>query len=79
MCLAVPLEVSQVVDNQTALVKQAGTTMEINISLLQDPKPGDFVIVHAGFGIEILDFEEAEQRLDLFRQVEKANRADEDT
>jgi hydrogenase expression/formation protein HypC len=70
MCLAVPLEISKVLDGERALVKQGLGELEINVSLLEAPKPGDFVIVHAGFGIEKLDLEEANKRLELFREID---------
>ena len=72
MCLAVPLEISEILDGHRALVDQGGSKLEINTSLLKDPKVGDFVIVHAGFAIETLDLEEAHERLDLFRQMEES-------
>ena len=70
MCLAVPLEISKILDEERALVKQGLGELEINISLLHEPKPGDFIIVHAGFGIEKLDLEEANKRLELFREID---------
>ena len=70
MCLAVPLEISRVLDGERALVKQGLGELEINVSLLNEPKAGDFVIVHAGFGIEKLDLEEANKRLELFREID---------
>ena len=70
MCLAVPLEISKILDEERGLVKQGLGELEINISLLDEPKPGDFVIVHAGFGIEKLDLEEANKRLELFRAID---------
>ena len=73
MCLAVPLEICNILNEESATVKQGNTQVEINISLLEDPKPGDFVIVHAGFGLEILDLEEAHGRLELFRQMEESS------
>jgi len=60
MCLAVPLEISRIVSEDKALVNLGDTTLEINISFLEDPKPGDYVIVHAGFAIQTLDLEEAQ-------------------
>ncbi len=70
MCLAVPLEISKILDQERALVKQGRGELEINVSLLHEPKPGDFVIVHAGFGIDKLDLEEANKRLELFREID---------
>jgi len=69
MCLAVPLEIKEILDSERALVIQGSAEMEINISLLENPSAGDYVIVHAGFAIETLDIPEAEARLDLFEQM----------
>jgi hydrogenase expression/formation protein HypC len=71
MCLAVPLQVTEILGEDRALVKQGSTTLEVSTSLLESVKAGDFVIVHAGFAIELLDLQEAEERLELFRQIEE--------
>jgi hydrogenase expression/formation protein HypC len=52
-----------------AVVSQGNVTVEIDVSLLHDPKPGDHVIVHAGYAIEVLSLTEAEERLELFRRL----------
>lgn len=67
MCLAVPAEVKSV-DGATAKVDFGGVTRDVNISLVS-AKVGDYVIVHAGYAIEILDREEAEKTLQLFREL----------
>ncbi|MEW5748288.1 MAG: HypC/HybG/HupF family hydrogenase formation chaperone [Candidatus Thermoplasmatota archaeon] len=67
MCLAVPAEVKSI-DGVMATVDFGGVTRTANVSLV-DAKVGDFVIVHAGYAIEILDREDAEKTLDLFRQL----------
>jgi hydrogenase expression/formation protein HypC len=46
-----------------AVAEQGGVTRKISIALLESAKIGDFVLVHAGFAIAIIDEEEA--RLDL--------------
>ncbi|MQY77178.1 MAG: HypC/HybG/HupF family hydrogenase formation chaperone [Spirochaeta sp.] len=69
MCLAVPLEIKEILDNERAVAIQGSAEMEINISLVENPAAGDFVIVHAGFAIETLDIIEAEARLDLFKEM----------
>ena len=71
MCLAVPLEIVRLVGGERAAVMQGKSELEINVSLIADPEPGDYVIVHAGFAIDKLDVEEAEERLDMFRQMEE--------
>jgi len=67
MCLAVPAEVKSV-DGAIATVDFGGVTRTANVSLV-DAKVGDFVIVHAGYAIQILDREEAEKTLELFREM----------
>ncbi len=64
MCLAVPMEIVRI-DGELALVRQNNTEIEIDISLLDDPKPGNFVIVHAGYGLEIIDTGDATERIEL--------------
>jgi hydrogenase expression/formation protein HypC len=67
MCLAVPAEVIAI-DGNTAKVDFGGVTRQVNISLVS-AKTGDYVIVHAGYAIEVLDKEEAEKTLQLFREL----------
>jgi hydrogenase expression/formation protein HypC len=69
MCLATPMRIEKIVSEKKALVSQGGVTVEVDVSLLHDPKPGDHVIVHAGFAIETLSLSEAEERLALFRRL----------
>jgi hydrogenase expression/formation protein HypC len=63
------MRIDSILDGGRALVSQGNVTVEIDVSLLHDPKPGDHVIVHAGFAIEILSLTEAEERLELFRKL----------
>ena len=47
--------------------------------LIEDPKIGDYVIVHAGFAIEKLDEQEAIERIEMFRQMRaELDQADQD-
>ena len=72
MCLAVPMQIIRIDDEKKAIVKQDDLEAEVDLSLVENPKEGDYVIIHAGYAIDILDLEEAEQRLELFRTVEEA-------
>ncbi|HOF42340.1 MAG TPA: HypC/HybG/HupF family hydrogenase formation chaperone [Candidatus Moranbacteria bacterium] len=58
MCLAFPGKIISVSGRQ-AVADFDGIRKEINISLTSDAKAGDFVIVHAGFAIQILSKEDA--------------------
>lgn len=67
MCLAVPGEIKSV-EGHTATVDFGGVKRTANLSLV-DAKVGDYVIVHAGYAIQVLDKEEAEKTLDIFREM----------
>ena len=71
MCLAVPMKIERLLENNKAIASQESLTIEIDISLLENPKSGDYVIVHAGFAIEKLDLEEAQARLTLFDEISR--------
>jgi hydrogenase expression/formation protein HypC len=58
MCLAVPAEVKKI-ENNSAEIESFGLKKNIDISLIPEVKIGDYVIVHAGFAIQIIDREEA--------------------
>ena len=69
MCLAVPLRISRVIDSQKAVVESGSSGLEVDISLLDDPNVGDYVIVHAGFAIEKLEDTDAEERIEMFDEL----------
>ena len=69
MCLAIPAKVIEILDKEHANVDYGdGVKRKINISLV-DAKLGDYVLVHAGFAIQVLSKEEAEETLRLFEQM----------
>ncbi|HAX17494.1 MAG TPA: HypC/HybG/HupF family hydrogenase formation chaperone [Actinobacteria bacterium] len=70
MCVAVPARIKEI-KNNSALISYMGLEREIDISLVPDAEIGDFVIVHAGFAIQIIDRNEAEKTLELFNEIEE--------
>ena len=66
MCLAVPMKVIEI-DGNLARVEMGGTIRTVGLDII-DPKPkvGDYVIVHAGFVINIIDEQEAQTILHDF-------------
>ena len=72
MCLAVPMKISSLMNNMMGVVNLDGAEFEADLSLVEAPKIGDYVIVHAGYAIEKLDEKEADERLVLFRQLADA-------
>ena len=68
MCLAIPSKIIKI-KGEDAEVDVAGIRKEINVSLMSGLKPGDFVLVHAGFAIEKISAETAKETLDVFEEV----------
>ena len=70
MCLAIPGLVESV-EGRTAIVDFGGIKREAVIDLMEQGsvKPGTYVLVHTGFVIQILDKKEAEETLDLWREI----------
>ncbi len=68
MCLGVPMKIIAV-DGTTATVEMAQVRQECDLSLSPGAKVGDYVIVHAGFAIEILDEEDARETLELLDKI----------
>jgi hydrogenase expression/formation protein HypC len=71
MCLAVPGQIVDLADAQLGLaaVEIAGVRRTVNVGLLDDPEPGDWVLVHVGFAISRVDEEEARATLALLEQM----------
>lgn len=67
MCLAVPARVLEV-EGILATVEVAGNVRQVGISLTPEAKPGDYVLVHAGFSIQVVDEKEALETLALMEE-----------
>lgn len=68
MCLAVPAKIFAI-ENTTATLTMEGNIIHADLSIVPDAKVGDWVIVHAGFAIQIYDEQEALETLKLLREV----------
>jgi hydrogenase expression/formation protein HypC len=71
MCLAVPAEIISIADQiATCRVGEGETTLSASLMVLDDEvKPGDYLIIHAGFAIRKLDAAEAQETLKILRDV----------
>jgi hydrogenase expression/formation protein HypC len=67
MCLAVPGKIVSV-QGSIAVVDFGGVQRETNVTLV-DVKVGDYVIVHAGFAIQIVDEEDAKETIKLWEEL----------
>jgi hydrogenase expression/formation protein HypC len=69
VCLAVPVRVAALLENQWVEIEVGGIHSRVSIALIDAVAVGDYVIVHAGFAITRLDVEEAEKTLALFDEI----------
>ena len=70
MCLAIPAKVISV-DGTSALVTIEDVEYKASLLLLDDVKPGEYIMLHAGFAIEKVDAAEAEETLRLLNELEQ--------
>jgi hydrogenase expression/formation protein HypC len=68
MCLSVPAKVVEV-RNNVGRVEVGGTVREISMDLCPEARIGDYVLIHAGFAIQQLDQEDAEETIQLLKQL----------
>jgi len=68
MCLAIPAKVVEIKGDTAKVDFGAGAVRDVNISLV-DAKVGEYVIVHAGYAIEVLDQKAAEETLALWNEI----------
>jgi hydrogenase expression/formation protein HypC len=71
MCLAIPGQVLEIVDepNRLARVEVAGVQRNVNVGLVDDTRPGDWVLIHVGFAMSNVDEDEAQATLELLPQM----------
>lgn len=69
MCLAVPTLIKSI-DGETAQVEIGGVERAVSLVFTPEAKVGDYVIVHTGFALSVLDEEEAQETLSMFAEME---------
>lgn len=65
MCLGIPYEVVEIIDQESAVVRLGESTRHCFTGFLEDLNPGDWVLLHAGQAIEKIDPAEAQENLKL--------------
>ena len=75
MCVAVPALVKSI-EGSLARVEIGGIVRQVSIRLTPKARVGDYVIVHTGYAINVLDQAEGEETLRLFEEI--ARTADEE-
>ncbi len=69
MCLAIPVQVTELLDGDMARVTLDGVQKTISLALVDDVRPGDYVILHVGYALNKLDPDEAEKTLALLAEA----------
>jgi hydrogenase expression/formation protein HypC len=77
MCLGIPGQITEIIDenHNLAMVDVGGVKREVNIACIVDEDHlanacvGDWVLVHVGFAMNIIDPEEAQETLNLLTQL----------
>ena len=71
MCLAIPSKVIEIQDEGTVIVDTMGSKRLVSTMLLEEPAViGDYLLIHVGYAMQKIDEKEAEESLNLFREIE---------
>ena len=77
MCLAVPAKILSITEgdelSRSGRVSFGGVVKEVNLAYVPEAEVGDYVVVHVGFALSVVDEEEAARTLDYLRQIEELN------
>jgi hydrogenase expression/formation protein HypC len=76
MCLGIPGEILSIEEDPQSLrqarVRFGSVVREVNLNLVPEAQVGEYVIVHAGFAISVIDAEEAQSVFRLLQEMEEA-------
>ena len=71
MCIAVPARIEEILKDD-AIVNYNGVKVKVNTMFIENPKIGEFVLVHAGCAIQKIDENYAKETLDIFKELSDA-------
>ena len=75
MCLAIPAKVKSI-DGVEAEVEIGGVSRKASIMLTPEARVGDYVLLHTGYAINVIDEEEAQETLKIFEEIAEAEDRD---
>jgi len=75
MCLAIPAKVKSI-DGVEAEVEVGGVSRKASIMLTPEARVGDYVLLHTGYAINVIDEEEAQETLKIFQEIAEAEDRD---
>ncbi|MGD8546948.1 MAG: HypC/HybG/HupF family hydrogenase formation chaperone [Thiohalophilus sp.] len=70
MCLGIPMQIVSI-DGYTARCEAKGVQRDVNLFMLQDDTvaPGDYVMVHVGYAIQVISEQDARSSWELFDEI----------
>lgn len=71
MCLAIPGRITEIKNNKKATVDFGGVKRSVDTTFLEDPKEGDYVLVHVGCAIQKVEEEAARETYRLLYEIRK--------
>ncbi len=71
MCIAVPFKIKEI-KAENAVVELDGLTQKISIALTPGVQEGDWVLVHAGYAIHIVEEDDAQETIKLFKELSES-------
>ncbi len=70
MCLAIPVQITSI-EGSEAEVEFGGIAQKISVFLTPEAEVGDYVLLHTGYAIAVVDEEEAQETLRIFEEMER--------
>ena len=74
MCLAIPALI-KTINGEQSEVDIEGVTRDVSLQLTPEAKAGDYVLLHTGYAISVIDAAEAEETLKVLREIADLNEA----
>ncbi len=75
MCLGIPAKILSI-EGEMGKASINGAIIDIGLQLIDNPKPGDYVLIHTGYALEKIDEEEAQKTIESIRELDELNRTD---
>ncbi len=69
MCLAIPTQIRVIDENGAATVELGGVERQVSLIMTPEAEVGDYVLVHTGYAISLMDPEEAQASLEVFAEL----------
>ena len=69
MCLAIPTQIKSIAESNIAVVELGGVRRQISLIMTPEAQAGDYVLIHTGYAITLMDPDEARLSLEAFAEI----------